>query len=55
LPEAFADFKAALERPRTVDALRLSTLQAYLWGAAVILRGPVDAGDYKRVNFPLVF
>ena len=33
----------------------LSTLQAYLWGAAVILRGLVDAGDYKQFIFPLVF
>lgn len=30
-------------------------LEAYLWGAAVILRGLVDAGDYKQFIFPLVF
>lgn len=30
-------------------------LQAYLWGAATILRGLVDAGDYKQFIFPLVF
>ena len=30
-------------------------LEAYLWGAAVILRGLIDAGDYKQYIFPLVF
>ena len=30
-------------------------LESYLWGAAVILRGLVDAGDYKQFVFPLVF
>ena len=30
-------------------------LQAYLWGAAVLLRGLIDAGDYKQFIFPLVF
>ena len=30
-------------------------LETYLWGAAVILRGLIDAGDYKQYIFPLVF
>lgn len=30
-------------------------LESYLWGAAVILRGLVDAGDYKQFLFPLLF
>jgi type I restriction enzyme M protein len=30
-------------------------LEAYLWGAATILRGLVDAGDYKQFVFPLLF
>ncbi|WP_100814763.1 type I restriction-modification system subunit M [Microbacterium lacus] len=30
-------------------------LENYLWGAAVILRGLIDAGDYKQYIFPLVF
>jgi type I restriction system adenine methylase HsdM len=30
-------------------------LEDYLWGAAVILRGLIDAGDYKQYIFPLVF
>lgn len=30
-------------------------LESYLWGAAVLLRGLIDAGDYKGYIFPLVF
>jgi type I restriction-modification system DNA methylase subunit len=30
-------------------------LEQYLWGAAVLLRGLIDAGDYKQFIFPLVF
>jgi type I restriction enzyme M protein len=30
-------------------------LESYLWGAATILRGLVDAGDYKQYIFPLLF
>lgn len=30
-------------------------LESYLWGAAVILRGLVDAGDYKQFVFPMLF
>ena len=30
-------------------------LEGYLWGAAVVLRGLIDAGDYKQFIFPLVF
>jgi len=37
------------------DRLTLSELESYLWGAANILRGLVDAGDYKQVIFPLLF
>lgn len=32
-----------------------SELESYLWGAAVLLRGLIDAGDYKQFIFPLVF
>ncbi len=35
--------------------LTLAELKDYLWGAATILRGLVDAGDYKQFIFPLVF
>jgi type I restriction enzyme M protein len=30
-------------------------LEKYLWGAAIVLRGLIDAGDYKQYIFPLVF
>lgn len=30
-------------------------LEDYLWGAAIVLRGLIDAGDYKQYIFPLVF
>lgn len=30
-------------------------LESYLWGAAVQLRGTIDAGDYKQFIFPLLF
>ena len=32
-----------------------SDLESYLWGAAVLLRGLIDAGDYKQFIFPLLF
>jgi len=35
--------------------LSQSELESYLWGAANILRGLVDAGDYKQYIFPLLF
>ena len=31
------------------------SLESYLWGAAVLLRGTIDAGDYKQFIFPLLF
>jgi len=30
-------------------------LESYLWGAAVLLRGTIDAGDYKQFIMPLLF
>ncbi|HEX8396252.1 MAG TPA: class I SAM-dependent DNA methyltransferase [Pyrinomonadaceae bacterium] len=32
-----------------------SQLENYLWGAATLLRGVIDAGDYKQFIFPLLF
>lgn len=32
-----------------------SQLETYLWGAATLLRGHIDAGDYKQFIFPLLF
>lgn len=37
------------------ETLTQKQLESYLWGAATILRGLVDAGDYKQYIFPLVF
>lgn len=37
------------------DRLSQPELESYLWGAAIILRGLVDAGDYKQYIFPLLF
>ena len=30
-------------------------LEGYLWGAANILRGMIDAADFKQYIFPLLF
>ncbi|HKB99850.1 MAG TPA: class I SAM-dependent DNA methyltransferase [Terriglobales bacterium] len=30
-------------------------LESYLWGSATLLRGTIDAGDYKQFIFPLLF
>lgn len=30
-------------------------LEAYLWGAANLLRGAIDPGEYKNIIFPLMF
>src|SRR5690606_16825125 len=30
-------------------------LESYLWGAATLLRGTIDAGEYKSLIFPLLF
>lgn len=40
---------------RVTDQISQRELENYLWGAAVILRGLIDAGDYKQYIFPLVF
>ena len=37
------------------DRITQRELEAYLWGAATVLRGLIDAGDYKQFIFPLVF
>lgn len=37
------------------NTITQSDLESYLWGAAVLLRGLIDAGDYKQFIFPLLF
>ncbi|NLE44328.1 MAG: SAM-dependent DNA methyltransferase, partial [Chloroflexi bacterium] len=39
----------------TRDAVDLTSLSGHLWEAANILRGPVDAADFKTYIFPLLF
>ena len=39
----------------TAPHLSQQELESYLWGAAKLLRGLVDAGDYKQYIFPLLF
>lgn len=37
------------------ERMRQQELEAYLWGAAKLLRGLIDAGDYKQYVFPFLF
>ena len=39
----------------TVTKLTLDQLERHLWGAADILRGSIDSGDYKHYIFGLLF
>lgn len=38
-----------------IQPISLQQLESYLWGAATLLRGVIDAGDYKQFIFPLLF
>lgn len=38
-----------------VAPIALDKLKSYLWGAAVLLRGQIDATGYKEYIFPLLF
>src|ERR1700730_15997156 len=38
-----------------VTPISQQQLESYLWGAATLLRGTIDAGDYKQFIFPLLF
>lgn len=40
---------------KKVKPITLDELEKYLWGAAVLLRGQIDATSYKEYIFPLVF
>lgn len=39
----------------TAGHITQTELESYLWGAATLLRGYIDAGDYKQFIFPLLF
>ena len=65
--QALAECRAAEDRLREVlveggarmnkaaEHLSQQELESYLWGAAKLLRGLIDAGDYKQYVFPLLF
>ncbi|MCL4559878.1 MAG: type I restriction-modification system subunit M [Chloroflexi bacterium] len=40
---------------KTASPVDLSKLESHIWEAANILRGPVDAADFKTYIFPLLF
>ena len=46
-----------MEQAKATTGTRITQqeLESYLWGAAVLLRGLIDAGDYKQFIFPLLF
>jgi len=37
------------------EKIKLEELKTYLWGAATLLRGQIDASGYKEYIFPLLF
>lgn len=47
--------KLMTEAGPTAARINQRELESYLWQAAVLLRGLIDAGDYKQFIFPLVF
>lgn len=54
----FSEKNANSSRARannSIGEITLSELEQYLWGAANILRGPVDKADFKSYIFPLLF
>jgi type I restriction enzyme M protein len=44
-----------MNTPPAVRQVSLSELEGHLWESANILRGPVDAADFKTYIFPLLF
>ena len=44
-----------LSTKTTLRRITQAELEGYLWGAATLLRGLIDAGDYKQYIFPLLF
>jgi type I restriction-modification system DNA methylase subunit len=44
-----------LDVSTAAKGVTLSQLESHLWEAANILRGPVDAADFKTYVFPLLF
>jgi type I restriction-modification system DNA methylase subunit len=44
-----------LQAEKKLASIELSQLESHLWEAANILRGAVDAADFKTYVFPLLF
>ena len=55
--ETIADVLPGFDAEESAHAEHLDQreLENYLWGAATLLRGLIDAGDYKQFVFPLLF
>jgi type I restriction enzyme M protein len=53
----YSAYSAQLVRNRCMigHTVTLNQLESHLWEAANILRGPVDAADFKTYVFPLLF
>src|ERR1700752_1568948 len=47
--------RATLMRSDMAQHITQQQLESYLWGAATLLRGTIDAGDYEQFIFPLLF
>ena len=46
---------SAKDQTLSDDKITISQLESHLWESANILRGPVDAADFKSYVFPLLF
>src|SRR5215211_5891658 len=44
-----------IDMARTDRHLDVSTLESYLWDAACVIRGPLDAPKFKDIILPLIF
>ena len=44
-----------MSQSKPIRRITDSELQSFLWSSAVLLRGLIDAGDYKGYIFPLIF
>ncbi|MGA3267321.1 MAG: class I SAM-dependent DNA methyltransferase [Verrucomicrobiota bacterium] len=47
--------KSVVNDGRSQETITVSHLESHLWESANILRGPVDAADFKTYVFPLLF
>ncbi len=54
-PKAVSKGARAAGSAARAARLTQAELESYLWGAATLLRGLIDAGDYKQFIFPLLF